>query len=147
MSYKSGHEKVTVEEGQILVDAVDLVVKRRGLRVWNIETHSKYADTLCWDDKGITLAASEHTLKWNRDEIAATRVYLPIPRNWDVLADLHGRYSLTVTAWKPWRLRRSWRRGRAPLHMRRRLLWQREDVAVHSPDPRRDPTGVERKEP
>jgi hypothetical protein len=120
--------KITVEEGQILIDAVDLVVKRRGLRVWNIETHSKYTDTLCWDDEGITLVASEHTLKWNRESEAATRVYLPIPDGWNVLADLHGRYSLTVTAWKPGK--------------RRRVLWQRADEAQHSPDPGKELTGT-----
>ena len=120
--------KITIEEGQILIDSVDLVVKRRGLRVWYIETHSKYADTLAWDDEGIDLIANERTLKWNRESQASTHVGLPVPKGWDMLADLHARYSLQVVAWKP--------------RKRRRLLWMRADEPVHSPDPERSPTGT-----
>jgi len=125
---------VTVEEGQILVDSVNLVTKRRGLRVWSIETHSKYADTLAWNGEEVFLVASERTLKWNRESTAATRIRLPVPKGWDMLADLHGRYSLQVVAWKPW----PWRKSR----QYRNLLWQRKEEAVHSPGTRREPTGV-----
>jgi hypothetical protein len=119
--------KITVDEGQILVESVDLVTKRRGLRVWHIEMHSKYAETMSWDNSGIDLIATEHTLKWNRDSKAATHVELPIPKDWEVLADLHARYSIQVVAWKPWRLRKNRRRGK--------VLWMNDDDnRDHSPD-------------
>jgi hypothetical protein len=123
--------KVTVTEGQILIEAVDLVTKRRGLRVWNIETHSKYTEVIAIDDTGIDIMASEHTLKWNRDSQASTHVGLPIPEGWDVKADLHGRYSLQVVAWKPYRLRKN----RRPWG---KVLWQCPDYPVSSPDPVRE---------
>jgi hypothetical protein len=99
--------KIIVEQGQIIVTDVVLISKSRNHRVWYIECHSKYPVLLGSSGTEILLHADERTLKCNRDALP-TRIKFPVLEDWSLFSEEHGRYSMTVAAYRENAHRRIW---------------------------------------
>jgi hypothetical protein len=95
---------VEVIQGQIPVDSVDVLIRRRNLLVMVVNTHSKYAGaTVSYagnSEPAVHLYATERTLR-ARPDVPSSLVVLPrYTRGWHVLSESHGKNSVTVVAWR-----------------------------------------------
>jgi len=96
--------KVEVIQGQIVVESVNVQVRRRGLLVLVVNTDSKYPDSsLSYADNSepaVHLFATERTLKTKPDAPASMIVLPRYTRGWHVMSDHRNRYSVMIVAWK-----------------------------------------------
>ncbi len=109
---------VTVEQGQVPVEMVRTTSRSWRHRSWEITFHSKYPEYLGGGGDTLMFHAGEHTMKCDR-ELLPTRVTLPIPRGWEVICDMYGKWSINVVAYRPYKRRygvqfTDWETGKQP---------------------------------
>lgn len=86
--------RFTVDPGQITIHDIDIIFKRRGIMVIEVDMRQKYAELLSYGHDRLMVHASEHTRTGSYDPAALPTV-IHFPRgNWDVVSAFHARYSL-----------------------------------------------------
>ncbi len=92
--------RFTVEQGQVHVNDILVIFRRRGLLIAEIDMRQKYAEVLAYSGREILLLASERTRKDNYDpDKLATRVTFP-PGEWEIVTEHHARYSLRFVLYR-----------------------------------------------
>lgn len=98
--------EVTVTEGQIRIESVDVVIDEDDVKVFEIDCRSKYprahASSIgLGDDErlAVILLADEHTLRAEAGD--ETVVTLPVRGDsWTILVSSHGKYIIRVAVWR-----------------------------------------------
>ena len=111
--------KTTVEQGQVTVNSVVLVAWGRRFRVFEIDVREKYPSLIGYGDRDVHLMMSEHTPVSHREgkeDLPTTRITFDVPKGWEPIHEIKGRYSMRFGFYKPRR--------------RYRVKWWREDEGI-----------------
>lgn len=106
----SGDRSKLIRDGQVVVNSVTLLTKKRDLRVWDIDCHSKYISLIGLDvpfdgDKGkprVHLHATEETIKLDEAKeypFSTVELDMKKTKGWHFTYET-GRYNTRVIAYR-----------------------------------------------
>lgn len=92
-----------VTRGAVVVNFGHVIKRRPGLRVYEFDLRTKYADVVGYVGRyGVMLGATEHSLYVDRGVPRGRYTTLALPRlggRWELIATC-SRYTLTVVRWR-----------------------------------------------
>ena len=89
-----------VEQGQIIVNNLDVVIDTGDVLVVEADCHTKYGGMIAYSGSSVLLWAGEHTIKDDRDTGMPTKIILPARcADWSLQAE-YARYTVRITAYR-----------------------------------------------